>query len=84
MKTVPFIAGIAALLLVTGTAHAIEYECGVDTIRVMREDQPHAKTVSTLIRIESPYRKGKGPVIRYDVEKNTLIVDGKPCKGPNG
>jgi hypothetical protein len=80
MKTCALIAGIA-MLLATGAAHAIEYDCGLDTVRILREPEPHNDFISTVIRIEGKLRNRKGPVVRYDVQKDKLTVDGKRCKG---
>jgi hypothetical protein len=96
MKTKAFITGIAALLLATG-AHAVEYNCGENTVQIDREEskvthgtvtrQGHPGSLysaSVTIKVDaSKSVDQRFPVIRYDVEKDKLTVNGKRCKGPN-
>ena len=88
MKTRTFTAGIV-LFLATGTAHAIEYECGDDITARITQDWSkvtHDPTVTTttLIRVESARQstKKRQPIVQYDIDKEKLTVNGKRCQGP--
>ena len=97
-----FQAGIAALLLATGTARAeeayerydafqrepgtSEYICGkdeVDTI-FMRHDHLLSDLSGHMIMFETPLltsrKHRRYPVIRYDLQTNTLTLNGKRCR----
>jgi hypothetical protein len=79
------LTGIAVLFLATGTAHAIEYDCGDNTtVRIVQDYDKivHGPTTTTtLIRIEST--KKRQPVVHYDIKKEKLTINGKRCKRPD-
>jgi hypothetical protein len=85
MKTQALITGIAALLLATGTAHAIEYECGDDTTVYVQKETLHithepGEEATVVIKVQTDYMTKRYPIVRYDIEKNTLTVNGKRCR----
>jgi len=82
------LTGIAVLFLATGTAHAIEYECGANTTVYVQKGTLHVThepttEASVVIRVETSSSNGKRwPIVRYDIEKEKLTVNGQRCKGP--
>ena len=82
------IAGCVSLLLATGATHANSdvfddigttlFDC--KDVLVQHVHLSDMETYRIEISVEHKSRK-RPPVITFDVKKETLIVNGKPCKG---
>jgi hypothetical protein len=85
------LTGVAALFLATGAAHAededygTKYDCGSvpDYVWVKRKRTASNMwaTVITIEHFNLHNRKGKRyPIVRYDVQKDTIALNGKRCR----
>jgi hypothetical protein len=88
-KKSSLLAGIAALLLATGAAHAqdedkgTEYNCGpsYDSVWIKGKGTTHEWTWVITIESQNYHtRKGKPyPRVQYDAQKDILRLNGKRC-----
>jgi hypothetical protein len=83
------LTSVAALFLATGAAHATdtEYKCGPDTTVYVSRETLHivhepGEEATVVIKVQRGYSTKRYPIVRYDVEKDKLTVNGKPCKEP--
>ena len=67
-------------------AHAndVGYKCGGTTVQVSRDTlhivhEPGAEATVN-IKVQTDYSSKRFPVVRYEIEKDELTVNGKHCK----